>query len=232
MNKIGIIGAMEEEVEILRKEIASMEQHNFANITFYTGRIVEKDIVLVTCGIGKVNAAICTQILINKFGVSHIINTGVAGGISKDTDIGDIVIASELLYHDFDVTAFGYDKGIIPRMDTSLFKGDDKLIELAQCVAREKLIESSVYVKRIITGDQFINHAHIKEKGLDVFDAYAVEMESTAIAHTAYLNKIPFVIIRAISDKADGTANIDFNEFVHKAAKNSADIVLEMIQKI
>ncbi|WP_058485895.1 5'-methylthioadenosine/adenosylhomocysteine nucleosidase [Defluviitalea phaphyphila] len=232
MSKIGIIGAMEEEVIILRNKMHNKELKNIAGMDFYKGELEKQEVVLVRCGIGKVNAAICTQALIDNYHVDYIINTGVAGAVYKDLDIGDIVISSDCVQHDFDTTAFGEPIGIIPRMDESFFKSDEKLVKIAKDSAKKLSLKQKVYIGRIASGDQFISNLKQKETIWNNFNAYCAEMEGAAIAHTCYLNKVPFVIIRAISDKADHSADINFQEFVHKAAKNSNEMIIEILKNI
>ncbi|MCP2240804.1 MAG: 5'-methylthioadenosine/adenosylhomocysteine nucleosidase [Thermoanaerobacterium thermosaccharolyticum] len=231
MNKIGLIGAMEEEIDILKQFISNVEIINRADMVFYKGILNGLDTVVVRSGIGKVNAAIAAQILISEFNVDCIINTGVAGGIKSGINVGDIVISSDAIEHDFDTTAFGDELGVIPRMKTSVFKADKYLIDIALKAANDN-IDGKTYVGRIVSGDRFISSKDEARRLGQQFSAYAVEMEGAAIAHTAYLNDIPFVIIRSISDNADGNATSDFNLFVKKASIVSSNIVKEMINMI
>ncbi|MGF7399431.1 5'-methylthioadenosine/adenosylhomocysteine nucleosidase [Thermoanaerobacterium thermosaccharolyticum] len=231
MNKIGLIGAMEEEIDILKHFISNVEIINRADMVFYKGILNGLDTVLVRSGIGKVNAAIAAQILISEFNVDYIINTGVAGGIKSGINVGDIVISSDAIEHDFDTTAFGDELGVIPRMKTSVFKADKYLIDIALKAANDN-IDGKAYVGRIVSGDRFVSSKEEARRLGQQFSAYAVEMEGAAIAHTAYLNNIPFVIIRSISDNADGNATSDFNLFVKKASIVSSNIVKEMINMI
>ncbi|NLM12191.1 MAG: 5'-methylthioadenosine/adenosylhomocysteine nucleosidase [Epulopiscium sp.] len=232
MSKIGIIGAMEEEVTALRNQMQNKELKQIAGMDFYQGILEDKEIILVRCGIGKVNAAICTQALIDHFHVQYIINTGVAGGIYEKLDIGDIVISSDTVQHDFDTSAFGDPIGTIPRMDESFFKADSKLVELAEKCAENLPSKPNVYIGRVASGDQFISSSKQKQNIWDNFNAYCAEMEGAAIAHTCYLNKIPFVIIRSISDKADHSADINFQEFVKEAARNSNEMIIEILKSL
>lgn len=231
MNKIGLIGAMEEEIDILKHFISNEEVTNRADMIFYKGQLNGLDTVVVRSGIGKVNAAIAAQILISEFNVDCIINTGVAGGIKSGINVGDIVISSDAMEHDFDTTAFGDELGVIPRMRTSVFKADKYLIDIALKAANDN-IDGKAYVGRIVSGDRFVSSKEEARRLGQQFSAYAVEMEGAAIAHTAYLNDIPFVIIRSISDNADGNATSDFNLFVKKASIVSSNLVKEMINMI
>ncbi len=232
MKKIGIIGAMDEEIEMLKQEMQIAEVKKTANLEFYVGRLFNQEAVLVRCGIGKVNAAICTQVLIGQFDVGHIINTGVAGGIHDDLEVMDVVISTDVLQHDFDVTGFGYKIGEIPRMERWIFEADTELVDMAYRAANE-LLESNKAIKgRIVSGDVFVSSGELKEKLWSVFQGYCTEMEGAAIGHTCYVNNIPFVIIRSMSDKADGSAHANFNEFVEKAARVSKDIVKKMLAEM
>lgn len=228
MKKIGLIGAMDEEVDILKHEMNIKDIVMRGKMDFYSGKLEDTDVVLVRSGIGKVNAAMAAQILISEFNVDYIINTGVAGGLKCGIGVGDIVISSDALEHDFDTTAFGYEPGVIPRMDTSIFKADERLVQIAKKAAEDN-IEGKVVVGRIISGDKFVSSKEEVKKLGGMFKGYAVEMEGASIAHVAYLNDVSFVIIRSISDNADDNATIDFNSFVLKAAKISSNIVKEML---
>lgn len=232
MNTIGIIGAMEEEIIAIRRKMKITDTITIASMEFYMGRIGEQNIVLVRCGIGKVNAAICTQILIDHFKIAYIINTGVAGGLYPEINIGDIIISSDTVEHDMDVTTFGHKRGFIPRMDMHFFEADKWLVEVAKNAAEKAKGDHKVYVARIASGDQFISSMKVKEDIYTTFTAYCAEMEGAAIAHTCFLNKIPFVIIRAISDKADQSAEVNFDDFVNLAARNASFIIEEMIEEI
>lgn len=229
---IGIIGAMDEEVENLKGIIENVEIRSVAGMDFYKGKISENNVVVVRSGIGKVNAAICTQILIDKFGVSVIINTGIAGSLNNDINIGDIVLSADTLQHDMDATAFGYDLSVIPRMENSVFKGDEELIKLAKETCEKNLTGVKVFTGRVVSGDQFISDKEKKNWLVDNFKGDCTEMEGAAIAHAAYLNNVPFLIIRAISDKADDSAHMDYPEFEAMAIKNSVTILKEMIENI
>jgi len=231
MIKIGIIGAMNEEVDILKNKMEIKKVTKKANMEFYEGLLNNKQVVIVECGIGKVNAAACTQILISEYKVNYIINTGVAGAVNDDLEIGDIVISTDVVQHDFDVTAFGYKLGEIPRLNDYIFKADNRLIELAKKITID-VTDHKVFIGRIMSGDIFLASPESKDKLQKEFNGYCVEMESAAIGQICYLNSVPFVIFRAMSDKADGSAHENFNDFVQKAAINSANIVINMINHI
>ena len=234
MKKIGIIGAMELEVTTLRSLMEIENTVKKASLTFYEGKLEGKDIVLVQCGIGKVNSALCAQILISEFKVDAVVNTGVAGAIHSSLGVNDIVISTEAIQYDVDATAFGYKKGQIPQMDNSIFIADERLVNAAyeSSLDQVKDKEFQIVKGRVATGDIFISSKELKEELENDFEAYCGEMEGGAIAHACYLNNIPFVIIRAMSDKADGSANVTYDEFVVEAAENSKDIVLKMLRAL
>ena len=232
MNRIGIIGAMDEEVDILVELMDIKEKVEKASLKFYKGTLEGKEIVLVRCGIGKVNSALCAQMLISEFEVDAVVNTGVAGALHSDLDVYDIVISTDAIQYDFDTTVFGHKKGEIPRMDNSTFVADERLVKAAFESSVEETKSHKVVKGRVVTGDMFISSKDLKDELVSEFDAYCGEMEGAAIAHVCYLNKVPFVIIRAMSDKADGTADVTYEEFVQDAAHNSKDIVLNMLKSI
>lgn len=229
---IGIIGAMHEEIVELKELINNLTEERISNITFFKGSINNKEIILVESGIGKVNSAVCATLLINHFKVDKIIFTGVAGGVDNDIEIGDIVISTKLIEHDFDVTAFGLKPGVIPRMNNSEFRADENLRKIAKEAALEIFEEKQVREGIIVSGDQFISSIEKINWLRDTFNASCAEMEGASIAHVCYMFDIPFVILRAISDKADHNAKVDFPTFVKKAAKNSKEIVLRMLEKL
>lgn len=232
MNLIGIIGAMEEEVMALREKMDIKEVRSIASLDFLIGTLNNKEIVLVRAGIGKVNAAVCTQILIDVFYVDAIINTGVAGALSPKLEIGDIVISSEAIEHDFDASAFGHGLGVIPRMDTSVFTSDEHLVKIASEAGEALPSSTNLYVDRIVSGDQFIAGMERKKVLVEEFKGFCTEMEGAAIAHVAYLNKVPCVIIRSISDKADDSAEVNFAEFTKLAALNSCKMIERMLEAL
>lgn len=229
MKRIGIIGAMDLEVEHLKGEMQISRIVDKAGMEFYTGTLKGVDVVIVRSGIGKVNAGLCAQILADVFQVTHIINTGVAGSLNAKLDIGDILISKDALYHDVDVRIFGYQLGEVPQMGCREFKADKAMIEAAVSSCKEVNPDIHVEVGRILSGDQFISDKAKKETLIADFQGDCTEMEGAAIAHSAYLNKIPFVIIRAISDKADDSAEMDYPTFEREAAKHSAKLVEHMI---
>lgn len=232
MNNIGIIGAMDEEVDILVNLMEVNEVIEKASLKFYKGKLENKDVVIVRCGIGKVNSALCAQILISEFNVEAVVNTGVAGALNSKLDVFDIVISTDAIEYDFDTTVFGNKKGEIPRMETSTFIADERLINFAYNSSINEVKNHKVLKGRVVTGDRFISSKELKDELVKEFDAYCGEMEGASIAHVCYLNKTPFVIIRAMSDKADGSADVVYDEFVKDAAHNSKDIVLNMLKSM
>lgn len=232
MKKIGIIGAMNEEIVELKSLIEGLEEEKIGNLIFFKGKIKNKDIILVECGIGKVNAGICATLLCTHFKVDKVLFTGVAGGLNPELNIGDIVIGEELLQWDFDCTAFGYELGQIPRMDSYKFLSDKNLIKLACEVAIENFGEDRVKIGKIISADYFVASAEKINWLREKFMGDCTEMEGASVAQVCHIFKVPFLIIRALSDKANSDAKMDFPEFVKLAAKNSKLIVENMLEKI
>ena len=230
--KIGIIGAMEVEVETLKSEMTVRNIVNKASMVFYEGIIGNTPVVVVKSGIAKVNAGICVQILVNSFCVTHVINTGAAGSLDAKINIGDIVLSTDACYHDVDATVFGYQKGEIPQMGVLSFPADKTLIEKAKAAIGKAVPDLGVFEGRICSGDQFISSKEVKDAIIKDFGGMCVEMEGAAIAQACYLNKVPFVIVRAISDKADGSDIVDYPVFEKKAAHDCAAMVLEMIKTL
>lgn len=231
-NTIGIIGAMEEEVEILKEKMEISQVVVEAGMTFYLGTLHGQEIVLARSGVGKVNAAVCAQLMISLFDIDYLINSGVAGTLHKDIDQGDIVISTDAVQHDFDVTALGDPLGEISRLGITFFQADDALVQVAEQAATNLELEGvETFKGRVASGDQFIAGGPVQERIQEHFAPSAVEMEGAAIAHVAYLNNIPYVIIRSISDKADGSADLSYEEFLPIAAKN-ASLLLEEIIKL
>jgi adenosylhomocysteine nucleosidase len=228
---IGLIGAMDEEVAVVKENMEIEEVQHRAGMEFNRGSFRGKDVILVRSGIGKVNAAICTQILIDIYNVDCIINTGIAGGVNVCINPGDIVVSTDLVHHDMDTSYFGEKVGQVPRVDTYSFIADEGLVDIAVNSARD-MNDYKVFKGRIISGDQFISSGEKIKYFREQFDAYAVEMEGAAIAHTCYVNKVPFVVIRSISDRADGNVHIDYWEFKNIAIKNSIGILSRMIDNM
>ncbi len=232
MKKIGIIGAMELEVETLKEKMNVNNIVKKASMEFYEGVLNDTDVVVVRSGICKVNAGICVQILIDLFQVTHIINTGVAGSLSAAIDIGDIVISTDTLHHDVDATVFGYQPGEVPQMGQREFIADAHMVSLAKTACGEVIPDVKCFTGRIVSGDQFISDKKVKERLINDFQGLCAEMEGAAISQASTLNNTPFVIIRAISDKADDSAEMDYPAFERKAAADCAKLVNHLIKKI
>ena len=232
MKTIGIIGAMEVEVAILKEKMEDVRIIKKASMDFYEGILAGKKVVVVRSGIGKVNAGICAQILADVFSVDAIINTGIAGSLNKNINIGDIVLSTDVVQHDMDATGFGYRKGQIPQMPVFFFNADDNLRRLAAEVCKEVNQAIQVFEGRIASGDQFVCDQDVKNQIVSDFSAYATEMEGAAIGQAAYLNEIPFLVVRAISDKADGSAQMDYSEFEKAAVDHSVRLTLNMLARI
>ena len=214
MNTIGIIGAMEEEVAILKEKMS------------------EVTVLVVRSGIGKVNAGICTQILADVFQVNAVINTGIAGSLKAEINIGDIVLSTDTMQHDVDAREFGYEIGQVPRMDTRTFPADNRLRETALQVCRKVNPEIQVFQGRVASGDQFVADKETKEKIIANTQAYCTEMEGAAIGQAAYLNGIPYLVIRAISDKADDSAHMDYPAFEKEAIRHTVNLVENMMKAL
>ena len=229
---IGIIGAMDEEVNAIIEKMTNVESKEKAGMTFNKGTLEGKEAVVVRSGIGKVNAGLCTQILVDDYKIDAVINTGIAGSLKNQIDIGDIVLSLDALYHDMDATGFGYDFGVIPRMESSVFKGDVRLINLAKECCERVNPDINVHIGRVVSGDQFISDKAKKDWINEHFDGYCTEMEGAAIAHAATLNNIPFLIVRAISDKADNSATMDYGEFEKKAIIHSVNLIMEFVKNM
>ncbi|MFZ7134612.1 MAG: 5'-methylthioadenosine/adenosylhomocysteine nucleosidase [Eubacteriales bacterium] len=229
--KVGIIGAMEKEIALLKEGMIIKDTKEVASLMFYKGELEGHDVIIVKSGIGKVNAAMCTQILIDQFQVSMVINTGVAGALHHDLEIGDIVVSTDTMQHDIDASIFGDPKGTIPGMPISIFNADEKLLAVIDEILKENKYKN-IYKGRILTGDQAIGNNEIKKELYQGFKGYCVEMEGGAIAHVCHLNGIPFLIIRAISDKADEEVEMNYMQFLEMAAKKSSDLLKNILSKV
>jgi len=228
---IGIIGAMDSEVATLFARMTAKEKINLNNLTFYKGKLYNKDVVVVKCGIGKVNAALCTQLMILNFKVSKIINTGIAGAVGEGLKIYDFVVSTEAVYHDFDVQFFGYKLGQVPGMPET-FRADPSLINAAKQAFEQTDFANKLKLSqgRIASGDQFISGNEKKASIISNFHPQCVEMEGCAIAQTCYANNVPFVIIRCMSDTADDSVKETYSE--ETASRLSSTFLLEVINKL
>ncbi|MDO4615088.1 MAG: 5'-methylthioadenosine/adenosylhomocysteine nucleosidase [Lachnospiraceae bacterium] len=230
--KIGIIGAMDVEVSLLKERMETKAVSSFAGREFCEGTIGQVPVVIVQSGVGKVNAAICTQLLIDQFAVTHILNTGVAGSLNNDINIGDIVISKEARHHDVDAQVFGYAPGEVPQLGIAAFPADESLRKKALEACRAAAPEIGVFEGTVLSGDQFISRREQKERIIEVFGGDCAEMEGAAIAQAAWINQVPFVIIRAISDKADESVQVSYEEFEGKAAVHCAKLVMSMLESL
>ena len=229
--KLGIIGAMDVEVALLKEKMENPVTATHGASVYCEGALEGVPAVVVQCGVGKVNAAICAQILISVYGVTHLVNTGIAGSLCAELDIGDLVISKDAMYHDFDCVHFGYEMGRVPGMDTVAFPADETLAGYAFAAAEG---ENPGHTKsgRVATGDLFVAEKAAKNAIIAKTGALCTEMEGAAIAHTAYRNGVPFVIIRAISDKADNSAEMDYPVFEAIAAQRCARVTMAMARKL
>lgn len=230
--RIGIIGAMDEEIALYMEGMGQPATTQKAGITYYSGEWEGQQVVLCKSGVGKVNAAVTTQILIDQFSVDHVIFTGVAGALHPDLNIGDIVVSTDCLQHDMDVTALGFEPGQIPYTEQWIWKADDKLTE--QAVEAGKALEAGVQVVtgRILSGDQFVASREKVAALYEQFGAHCTEMEGAAVAQVCAMNHVPFVVVRSMSDKADGSAHVNFLEFTKLASERSYAIVKNMLASI
>ena len=227
-----VLYKVEEEVAELKKDMQIDETIEQAGMVFCKGSLGGKDVVIVRSGIGKVNAGICAQILVDRFGVDTLINTGIAGSLDAQIDIGDMVISTDALHHDMDATIFGDPAGQIPRMDTLSFPADEKLVKKAVAANEKANPDIHTFTGRVVSGDQFISDKDVKERISSLFHPMCVEMEGAGIAQAAYLNKVSYVIIRAISDKADNSATMDYPTFEKKAIAHSVRLMKELLPMI
>lgn len=229
--KIAIIGAMEEEVELLREAISNPTTTTIANSEYTEGTYEGKEVVLLKSGVGKVNAGMSTAILLNQFKPDVVINTGSAGGYDKNLEVGAIVISDEVRHHDVDATIFGYEIGQVPQMPAG-YKADAKLMAAAEA-AVEKIGEHKAATGLITTGDSFMDDPSRAAVVVENFPTVkAVEMEAAAVAQVCYQFNTPFVVIRALSDIAGKESNISFDEFLPVAAKHSTQVVLETVKSL
>ena len=232
MKRIALIGAMDSEIDLLRKNMTEVHEEKIGKITFYLGKIENQEVILFRSGVGKVNAAVGTVLAIREFGAEKIIFTGVAGAISNELNILDIVISKNLAQHDFDLTGFGCPMGLIDGEESIYFEADEKLVELANLACSKVLTENKAVIGTIATGDQFIaSKEKVKNIG-ETFGALACEMEGASVAQVAKSMDVPFVVIRAMSDKADGSAHMNYEEFKPVASSHSASIVVEILKNI
>ncbi|KAI4451714.1 5'-methylthioadenosine/S-adenosylhomocysteine nucleosidase [Eubacterium plexicaudatum ASF492] len=228
--KIGIIGAMEVEVSTLKEAMKVDRVVTKAGMNFYEGMLLAIPAVVVQCGVGKVNAAMCVQILADLFQVTHVLNTGVAGSLNADLDIGDILVSEKAVQHDVDVSPLGYQLGKIPGFESREFDADKRMADAIIDACKRANPDVNIVKGRVVSGDQFISDNKVKEHLISEFQGDCAEMEGAAIAQASVLNGIPFAIVRAISDKADGSAEMDYPTFESQAAVHCANLVMEFVK--
>lgn len=231
MTKLGIIGAMSMEVETLVSSMENAAPKTIAGSLFYEGTLEGLPCVVVQCGVGKVNAALCAQILCTAYGVTHLVNTGIAGSLCADLDIADLLVSRDAMYHDFDCVHFGYPYGKVPGMDTVAFPADETLMAYA-FQAAETVNPGHTKIGRVASGDQFVADKEKKAFIIEKTQALCTEMEGAAIAQTACRNSVPFVILRAISDKADDSAEMDYPSFETLSAHRCAQVTKLLARKL
>ncbi len=232
MTKFGIIGAMEVEVELLIEHMNDTHVRKAAGLSFYEGKIAGQDVVVVRCGVGKVNAALCTQALIDLFHVDVVINTGIAGSLSNTLDIGDFVISCKTLQHDVDVSALGYEPACIPGSNSVFVESDPCWCKSIYSHACTQDASYASYTGVVATGDQFVADGSRKTWIAQQWNALCCEMEGGSIAQVASANQLPFVIVRAISDKADGSAEVDYPSFEAMTARRSASLLVSWLTRL
>ncbi len=229
--KLGIIGAMQVEVATLKENMKNKTVTTRAGMEFCEGELEGLPAVVVQCGIGKVNAALCVQVLVDCFNVTHVVNTGIAGSLCNELDIADLVVSCDAIHHDFDLRFWGRPIGQVPGFDVTAFPADEKMIKIAYAAA-EAVNAGHTKIGRVASGDQFICSREQKERIIADTQGICAEMEGTAIAQAAYRNGVPFVILRAISDKADDSAEMDYPTFEAIAAKRCAEVVQTMAKQL
>ena len=224
-NKYGIIAAMKEEMQEIKKIMQEIEEIKIKELIFFRGKINNNNVILVEAGIGKVNAARVTQLMIDKFEIERIINVGSAGSANNELKIGDIVIGKRLVQHDFDITAFGHPKGFITNIGQYVESDSELISKMEQTILKLSQNEFKIKIGTIASGDIFCTEPKMKEKIRTKFNADAIEMEGAAIAQVCKLNEIPFIVIRSISDNPNGKNEITFDQFLEKASKRCAEII-------
>ncbi|MDM5194029.1 5'-methylthioadenosine/adenosylhomocysteine nucleosidase [Bacillus hominis] len=227
MNRIGIIGAMQIEIDLLLEKLVIKEEQTIAGIPFYVGKFMGTEVIITRSGVGKVNAAACTQILINKFDVDSIINTGVAGGLHPDVKVGDLVISTNVTYHDVNKNPM---KNLFPFQ--AAFQASEELRDLAQKAVNSSSLNITVHEGRIISGECFVEDSKLKEQLVTEYAPHCTEMEGAAIGHVAYINDIPFLVLRCISDSADDEAQVSYDDFAKTAANYCSEIIVELLKNM
>ena len=229
---IGLVGAMEEEIILLKEHMQNVESILYAGVTFYQGQLTGKSVVLCKSGVGKVNAACAALFMSLHFKATSLVFSGIAGGVSPSVNIGDIVVADDALYHDMDATAMGWKLSEIPDGSASLFMCNPELSTIFVKHGKQLFGEGAIHRGRIVSGDQFIADKEKVAIFRQKFQAVAVDMESAAFAHAASKLHIPFCIIRSISDKSDDSASIDYPTFADESAKRSSQLIVDAVASI
>lgn len=229
--KIGIMGAMDSEITRFLDELTDQQVHHINGFVYYEGIMADRNVVITKSGVGKVNASICATTLITHFQVKSMIFTGVAGAVHPALEIGDIVISNECQYHDVDVTALGFARGVIPYQETSIFPADPTLIQWAVEAGKE-IKGIQVKVGKVLSGDQFISSVDTVKSLREELQGACVEMEGAAVAHVCYMLDVPYVVIRSMSDRADHSAHVNFAEFTALAADRSCTMVHHLLHKM
>ena len=232
MMRVGIIGAMDVEVTSIKERMTIDKIEQVGDNTYCLGKIGDTEVVVARCGIGKVNAAICATTMCVKYDVTHIINTGIAGSLDNQINIGDIVVSTDAVYHDFSVEPFGYPAGMVPGRKTISFTADETLRKLVVDSIQKVAPEIQVFEGRVASGDIFVGQKEKKDWIISNFGAKCCEMEGCAIAHVATDYHVPFVIVRAISDKADEESTISYEDFEAQAAEHCANLVFQVLQSL
>lgn len=230
MNTIGIIAAMQEEFKEIQNIMSLVKEKQIKGIKFLEGIIENKKVILALCGVGKVNAARTTQILIDYFDIDSIINIGSAGAVDSELNVGDIVVADKLIQHDFDITAFGHNKGYITGVGEYLYSDEGLVRDISNAINNVSKEIYKVKIGTVATGDIFCTDIKMKNKIFKKFNALCLEMEGAAIAQVSYLNKIPFVVIKSISDTPNGNNAIMFDEFIKLASTRCAQFLKKYLE--
>ena len=230
--KVGVIGAMDSEVRQLRARVEGARVREVAGMEFVEGAIEGVEVVVARCGVGKVNAAMCATALTTQLGVTHVMNTGVAGSLDGRIDVGDIVVSTDAVEHDMDVTALGYRPGEHPDLHLVAFKADEGLRAAVMGALGEAAEGARAFEGRVCSGDRFIASVEDKARVAKTFGGMCCEMEGAAIAHVCHLAGVPFVVVRAISDKADGSGSVSYAEFEKAAARRCASVVLAALPHV
>lgn len=227
---IGIIAAMKEEMQEIKNIMTDIEEIRYKNVIFYKGKLISKDCILVQSGVGKVNAARTTQLLIDKFDIKEVINVGSAGGIKDNINYGDIIIGKELVQHDFDITAFGHDKGYITDLGKTFYSNQELVNKSYDVMKKISNNQYNIYIGNVASGDKFFTDMSETEIIVKEFNSDCVEMEGAAIAQVCHLEEVPFICIRSISDSPNGNNNVEFDKYLQMASKRCADFLEEFMK--